>query len=68
MDFTDSATVTNAVYTISDCIKTLTSMIPLGLGLGMIPLIFGLGISGVMKIFKNPEGGKKARKTENECN
>ena len=54
MDFTDGATVTNAVYTISDCIKTLTPMIPLGLGLGMIPLIFGLGISGVMKIFKNP--------------
>ena len=54
----EKATVTNAVYTISDCIKTLTSMIPLGLGLGMIPLIFGLGISGVMKIFKIPLGGK----------
>ncbi|WP_181975075.1 hypothetical protein [Blautia obeum] len=54
MDLTDGATATTVVYTIEYCIKFMTSMIPLGLGLGMIPLIFGLGISGVMKILKNP--------------
>ena len=51
MDLTDSSAV--VVYTIEHCIKILTSMIPIGFGLGCIPLIFGLGISGVMKIIKN---------------
>lgn len=53
MDLMDGATATTAVYTIEYCVKLLASMIPAGFGLGMIPLIFGLGISGIMKIFRN---------------
>lgn len=53
MEMTDGTTVVNAVYSIEYCVKFMASMIPVGVGLGMIPLIFGLGISGVVKIFKN---------------
>ena len=50
MDVIDGTTVT---YSIEYGVKLMASMIPIGMGLGMIPLIFGLGISGVVKIFKN---------------
>ena len=53
MDLSDGSVAVTTVYTIDRCIKLLTSMIPIGFGLGCIPLIFGLGISGIMKIFKN---------------
>lgn len=53
MDLTDGSAAVTTVYTIEHCIKLLTSMIPVGFGLGCIPLIFGLGISGVVKIIKN---------------
>lgn len=52
MDFTDSSAVAATAYTVEYCVHLLASMIPVGFGLGCIPLIFGLGISGVMKIFK----------------
>lgn len=50
MDVIDGTTV---AYSIEYCVKLMASMIPVGMCLGMIPLIFGLGISGVVKIFKN---------------
>lgn len=50
MDVIDGTTV---AYSIEYSVKLMASMIPIGMGLGMIPLIFGLGISGVVKIFKN---------------
>ena len=52
MEFTDSNTVVTTMYSLEYCIKLMASMIPLGFGLGFIPMIFGLGISGVMKILK----------------
>lgn len=53
MDLSDGSVAITAVYTIDRCIKLMTSMIPIGFGLGCIPLIFGLGVSGVLKIIKN---------------
>lgn len=53
MDVMDGATATTVAYSIEYCVKLMASMIPVGMGLGMIPLIFGLGIAGVLKIFKS---------------
>ena len=52
MEFTDGTTVIETMYSLGYCVRLMASMIPVGIGLGFIPLVFGLGISGVVKIFK----------------
>lgn len=57
MEFTDGVlavepVMESAVYSLQYLLTTLASAIPVGLGLGCIPVIIGLGVSGVMKIFK----------------
>ena len=41
-----------ALLPLDGLIQFMISLIPVGLGVGMLMLLIGLGISGVMKIFK----------------
>ena len=39
------------IYTIEDAISLFGSLVPVGFLLGFVPILFGLAVNGIMKIF-----------------
>lgn len=57
IEFTDGVitaepVLESTVYSLQYLFTALASAVPVGLGLGCIPVVIGLGVSGVMKILK----------------